>query len=329
MLPTDAEGEEEFSLPSLSPSNQEKLGLAILALATPALGFAMGGKQGALMGASAGLGAGGQYLNNKAEAQNKAEAAAAAKRQDMADFETKTRRAAEIKSEFKEPKVAGPELRSVGSDLVEYDPTTKKATTVFKGEGKAKDDKTIADPKEVRDRLYSSRREFETASKPYQTALDNAKSTAQLADLAKNNPRAAGAIVGKLARAAGEVGVLSDSDISRLGGSQSVQERLERFSLLSTSNQKLTEEDIRSAQELAAVMSESAQGNIDDLAERSVTSFTGIYGGDPEDIRVKITGRKGAPAQKKDAAPKAAPHGEAVVQDGVTYTWNPKTEAYE
>jgi hypothetical protein len=115
--------------------------------------------------------------------------------------------------------------------------------------------------------------------------------------MAKTNPRAAGALISKLARSAGEVGVLSDSDIARLGGEESFKARLERFALLSTSPQKITDEDIASAQELAQNMQASASANLNALAASQVDSFHSIYGGDKGLIYKQITGADPAKAE--------------------------------
>lgn len=193
--------------------------------------------------------------------------------------------------------------------------------------------------KEKRDRLNQAGQKYDVESRKPREALASADETQKLAEMAKTNPRAAGALLGKLARAAGEVGVLSDQDIQRLGGSEALQERLERFIQKSTTDQKITDDDIKYAQELANVMRAGTKQRLDQIAADHVNRYRSIYGGDEGQVYKAITGRdkpsddemsqyvQGNLDVQKELL--KAPHGERVEQDGKIFKWNPQTGKYE
>lgn len=60
--------------PQQTLTDEQKLGLALVALLTPAAGYALGGKQGAYAGAAAGAGAAGKGFETLAEREQKAKA---------------------------------------------------------------------------------------------------------------------------------------------------------------------------------------------------------------------------------------------------------------
>ncbi len=300
-------------------SNQDKIGLALIALASPLIGQAMGGRVGGYAGAAAGATAVGGALKDHDAANAKIAAAQAAevkrkqlRDQDMQDFEKKETFKANIKPAPKAGTRAVTTRNPDGTETIEIVPDVAGA----KYESAAKPDKpakdtSVVDPKENRGALERAARSYRVDARKYQAAIDGAKEAETLATMAKTNPRAAGAVVGKLARAAGEVGVLSDADIQRLGGAQSLQQRLERFVGLSTSDQKITDEDIRFAQELARTMGVSAEANLEGLANSAVGSHTSIFGGDEDATYNQITGRK----RKANAAPVAPATAPAVTPD--------------
>jgi hypothetical protein len=146
-------------------------------------------------------------------------------------------------------------------------------------------------PKELRSAAKSAGDSLFRQTASYNNAIKGAEEAEKLAGMAKTNPRAAGALLGKLARAAGEVGVLSDSDISRLGGSQAISERLERWVGLSTSPQKITDDDIRSAQELAKAMKETATAQKRSVVDDSVARFSTNYKVDQATAHKLLTGQ--------------------------------------
>lgn len=284
------EEEDAAPAPKAGMSNSDMIGAALIALAPALLGGAMGGKQGALAGAAAGTGAAGGALKSIGDDQKAAELARAKRDQSFSDFREREDYKRENATE-KDPGTTKVTYRKGGKEITELVPNVPGAK--FEGDVPPKagpKDTTEVDPKEYRTAAAQAQRQFNVSARPYVTALNSAKETEKLAGMAKENPRAAGALMGKLARAAGEVGVLSDADIKRLGGSESVQARIERFSLLSTTDQKITDEDIRSAQELARQMQTSARDNLNSLTDSQVTSFVSIYGGNRDDAYRKITG---------------------------------------
>lgn len=307
----DIDDEEETpAAPAAKPagmSTEDMIGAALVALAPALLGGAMGGKQGALAGASAGSGAAGGALKAIGDDQKAAAAAKAKREQGFADFKEKADYQHSLKPDEK-PKTTTITYRKGGkqvTEVVEATPGTTREGDIPPPKSGGKNT-TTPDPKELRGAAERYRNKYTIESRPFVTALNSAKETENLAGMAKENPRAAGALMGKLARAAGEVGVLSDADIQRLGGSEALDERLKRFALLSTTDQKITDADIASAQQLAKAMQASARSNLDSLTEDQVSSFVSIYGGTPEEAHVKITGR----AKQKPEEPAAGGPGQ-------------------
>lgn len=309
------EDEEAPEAPAKGMSNEDMIGAALVALAPALVGGLMGGKSGAMAGGAAGFGAAGGAMKSQADSINAANAAAAKREQGFKDFKDKADYQNSLKPEPKEETTTVTYDKN-GKRITEVVPKT--AGTRIEGDIPPKagpKDTTEVDPKEYRTAAAQAQRQFGVASRPYVTALNSAKDTEKLAGMAKDNPRAAGALMGKLARAAGEVGVLSDQDIKRLGGSEALDERLKRFISLSTSDQKITDEDIRSAQELAQQMQSSARENLGALTDQQVTSFVSIYGGDRDEAYRKITGMD---------PPKAEAPVVATQEQGLQVPYSPK-----
>jgi hypothetical protein len=295
-IPTDAASATD------DRSLKEKFGLAAIGLLTPLLGGILGGRDGAMAGGAAGLKAVGTQLEKDDErayetkkATKVAEAAEGKRTKDLEDYERRLK----LQSQYRPEKEDKP--LKVGNSLVAK--TEEGYKPVYTAPGTPKDES--ASPKEVRSAAKSSGDSLQRQVTPYNNAIKGAEEAEKLAGMAKTNPRAAGALLGKLARAAGEVGVLSDSDISRLGGSQAVAERIERFTLLSTTDQKITDDDIRYAQELARAMKETATAQKESVVADSVSRFSTNYQVDPKKAHKLLTGQdpqKPAPAANDDDA---------------------------
>jgi len=282
-------------------SNEDMIAMALTALAPALLGGAMGGKQGALAGGAAGAKGAASVFQYQADEESEAKKLAkamAAKEGSRQQNLTDQRGLIDYKDELDRGK---PKTEKVGGTLLSMSADGKSATPLYTEP--TKPDAPKDDSGHIKDKVFTARTKYVQDSRPYITAIKNASEAKTLATLSKTNPRAAGALVGKLARSAGEVGVLSDADISRLGGSQALDERIKRFVGLSTSDQKITDEDIRYAEDLASVMESKASESLVGLEDEAVTSFHAIYGGNPDEVRTQITGRK---AGSKTAPPPAA-----------------------
>jgi hypothetical protein len=81
-----------------------------------------------------------------------------------------------------------------------------------------------------------------------------------------------------------------------------------------------------------AVLQEMEHGLSDDMTPAQIMAAIRVYLKDSENRRQSMDEQmqeiRGRIGNKKTAAP-TGPHGPTVVQNGVTYTWNPKTGAYE
>lgn len=107
--------------------------------------------------------------------------------------------------------------------------------------------------------------------KKAQTAIDAANNVRALLD--SKNPIAASAIPTYMARAAGEVGALSEADKAPFGGSQAILARLQA-ALTQKATGQLTTENAMFLKSLADVMEGSAKGNIEAIARNRSKQYS-------------------------------------------------------
>lgn len=146
--------------------------------------------------------------------------------------------------------------------------------------------------KEIRDKSIQLSDRLIRYNAPYREALESADSAKKLAKMAKDNPISAGALMSKLARASGEKGVLTDNDIRRLGGSESIYERLERAGKKLTSDQKVTDADIKFALQVVNAMEKGAQISIRKNKIKVARILAVNYNMKLRDAYERITGEK-------------------------------------
>jgi hypothetical protein len=128
------------------------------------------------------------------------------------------------------------------------------------------------------------------ASKPLM-AIDAAGEAENLVKLAETNPAAAAAAVRKLARASGDSGVMSDSDVQAFGGSQAMSDTFARIFERAKSG-TMTSDDVKYATEVAQVLKANAESSYGALATDAATRFKANFGGDDDDIYLRITGKQ-------------------------------------
>lgn len=95
----------------------------------------------------------------------------------------------------------------------------------------------------------------------YQEKADMAKNARSLAAEAKTNPTAAAAMLRSLARASGEVGVLTDQDVAAFGGSQAIIAKMQRAAEKAASG-KLPQADLAFILQLTNAMEKASRANI-------------------------------------------------------------------
>lgn len=134
-----------------------------------------------------------------------------------------------------------------------------------------------------------AQRQYNEASRPYDEAINAADEVGRLAELSKTNPTAAGALGSRVARAAGEKGVLSDMDIKRYGGSQAVAAKLERL-VQTAAEGTMTSDDVGFAQQLADTMKKNAELAKIDIGKKHTSQFTRNYRGNEKENFGIITG---------------------------------------
>lgn len=139
------------------------------------------------------------------------------------------------------------------------------------------------------------------AAKPLM-AIDAAGEAENLVKLAETNPAAAAAAVRKLARASGDSGVMSDSDVQAFGGSQAMTDTFARIFERAKSG-TMTPDDVKYATEVAQVLKSNAESAYGSLATDAATRFKANFGGDDDDIYLRITGKQRQKAKATPAAP--------------------------
>ncbi len=153
-----------------------------------------------------------------------------------------------------------------------------------------------------------------------------------IAKMGQENPVAAQSLGARIARAAGEKGVLTDSDAARYGGSAALSDKLNRYVTRSISG-TLTDDDVKFASEFAETMREAGERRRTAITERAVNQFTAIHKGTFNDNYSLLTGYEyKAPAAKGLASPRTDPSGKAFAngapatpvphpQDDVALSW--------
>lgn len=106
----------------------------------------------------------------------------------------------------------------------------------------------------------------------------------------KVNPAAIGGLATTLAKAAGETGVLTDTDIARFKGSQSLFAKIRRFTT-EKSTGELPEEDVRQLRELAQSYLDAARNQKSKIAFETASDLSARFGSTPEEILRRGLGR--------------------------------------
>jgi len=163
--------------------------------------------------------------------------------------------------------------------------------------------------KEIRTALTSAKRSFDTNTKKERERVD---ATLDAETLLKS-PGAISAEVAKrrLARLAGETGVLTDSDINAFAGSRALLDRANQ--LLNTAySGKLTEKNKQEMLSIIQTMRQNITKNLQAEADRQIESTSGIYGIPRERVQSAIQWNAKEPAAAKDNKQQAA---EAVIKN--------------
>lgn len=150
--------------------------------------------------------------------------------------------------------------------------------------------------------------------------------------LAANSGNAAAANSARvqIARMAGEVGALSDSDIERAGGSPALKERAKRYSQLQKSGVPLSERDMKELGEIANIYRKAASQKLNSAVQALEEDFVQNYGGVRGVVGVKMkpyipsTSSEFEVKSKATTVQRKGPDGKVY-----TYTLNPKTGKYE
>ncbi|HXI17092.1 MAG TPA: hypothetical protein VNM48_12045, partial [Chloroflexota bacterium] len=125
------------------------------------------------------------------------------------------------------------------------------------------------------------------------------------------NPVAGEVAKGQVARLAGEVGALTDSDLSRFGGSRAIADSISRM-ITKAENGQMEEGDLKALEQAATILEKAAMVNRQAVGKEHSRSFVRINGGDEATVYGQLTGYDDyAPdAPKKDPpAPGKAAHG--------------------
>jgi hypothetical protein len=190
----------------------------------------------------------------------------------------------------------------------------------------------ILNPKQEKD-LTSLTSKFITTDLYKKTAqtLASAGNVKKLIAEANNDDNAAAANSARvqIARMAGEVGALSDSDIERAGGSSSIKERAKRFAKLQKTGVPISDRDIYELQNIALVYEKAArmklQSAVGSLEEDFVKNYNGVPGAVARKMQAYIPNTN---SNQSSTKPNVV---ERVGNDGQVYTYklNPKTGKYE
>lgn len=113
-------------------------------------------------------------------------------------------------------------------------------------------------------------------------SLDQAMNVDSLLSAANSgNATAANTAKIGLARMAGEVGALSDTDVERSGGSQSLKEKAKRLANLERSRVPLTPMDINELKQIAKIYANNANRKLQEAIGNMETNYVKNFGGKP------------------------------------------------
>lgn len=143
--------------------------------------------------------------------------------------------------------------------------------------------------KDLREGYVEYQKSFNKSAAPVKDAISASDSIFTIAKSGQKNPVAAAALPAKLARAAGETGVLTDADMARYGGSQALADSFTRWAN-KAANGTLNGQDAADAIEFANLLKTRSQQRLDQIADETVDQFTSIYGGDAKTNFNKIIG---------------------------------------
>jgi len=121
------------------------------------------------------------------------------------------------------------------------------------------------------------------------TSESQADNMLNLVSAARNGTALAGSALKRAAaRAAGEVGVLTDADIAQFGGLQSIQNRIERWGQLAATGQQLTGDDLNEFEKLATAMKTAAQKRKQESINRMAPKFAAERGVSQDQVKSVI-----------------------------------------
>jgi hypothetical protein len=189
----------------------------------------------------------------------------------------------------------------------------------------------ILNPKQEKD-LTTLTSKFVSSDLYKKTAqtLASATNVKKLLIEANNNENAAAANSARvqIARMAGEVGALSDSDIERAGGSPSIKERARRFSNLQKTGVPLSQRDMIELQDIAIIYEKAAKmklnSAVSSLEEDFVTNYNGVPGAVARKMRAYIPATDSTQIERPQTVKRMGPDGQIY-----EYKLNPKTGKYE
>ncbi len=226
-----------------------------------------------------------------------------------------------IPQKVKEPKPVGNRvLTSRAADGTETHEIVPDVAGTKTTSAPLRRDTSVADQRtsdRADDRLKAARERAQVKVNQNVRDFDNqivsTKEVEEIAQLGKTNPTAAGALGLKMARAAGEKGVISDADARQYGGSRALMDQIDRYVQRSLEG-TLEHDDVKFASEFAQTMEAVAQRNRAAIMERNVKQFTANYGGDFTENYAAITGVDYEPPAKasKPATGDKPPSGTAI-----------------
>lgn len=146
----------------------------------------------------------------------------------------------------------------------------------------------------------------------------------QLISEAKNgNEQAVGALGTKLARAMGEVGVLTESDVTRYVAGQSWGRKLQDW-FTKGAKGKLSPETIKGIKANLATLKSKLDGDVQKVVKNSASRMKAAY---PEMQDDDINGLLGFSTESSQKS--SGPYGDTTEKDGKKYKWNPEAGKYQ
>jgi hypothetical protein len=132
----------------------------------------------------------------------------------------------------------------------------------------------------------------------YKDAIEAGEDAGNLIELSKKQPAARGAAVRRLARAAGDKGVLSDKDVDSFGGSDALTARMERIYETAVSG-TMTDDDAKYLKDVADKINAVSKERLESHKDTEVKRFTKVWGGDYAQNYERLTG-EAPPVKDKD-----------------------------